>query len=201
MWRSHSKQPASLICRHKKEKGKTSYKNGILGKGRWLWCRNHLGNIIKLFSPTESVLTLCGITSILLPSVLAGDALLAPSGSCRPNAGIAIQSLWCHLPFQNRSWRDLEGAPSQLSLRNNNVTDCKNYFLTMGETVRRCCVMYKRREEGNKKIPQWNKTAFEQIHLPKAHQMVKQVQVRRHQGNMKKGEKRKYVSSRIGNSS
>lgn len=41
-----------------------------------------------------------------------------------------------------------------------------------------------------KKIPQQNNTPLEHIHLPKPHQMVKKVQVRRHQGNMKKKKER-----------
>lgn len=57
MLRSHTKQPASLICRHKKEKVKTNDKTGILGKRKWLLHSNHLGNIIKLFWSAVSVLT------------------------------------------------------------------------------------------------------------------------------------------------
>lgn len=125
--------------------------------------------------------------SYLVMLSLLEQGAAAPLG---PNDDVIIKSLWCHLPPQ--TWRDPQGVASQLSPWNSNVTDCKNCFLTAGETVRKCCMVFKRGKEGNKKknIPKFNNSPLEHIHLPKP-QTVRQVQVRRHQGNMKKKKKRR----------
>lgn len=92
--------------------------------------------------------------------------------------------------FPNLGLKGPGGCSIAAQPQYNNGTDCIKCFLTVGETVRKCCVMCKRGErKGIKKSHNKNNPIpLDRIHLPKP-QMVKQVQVRRHQGNMKKKKK------------
>lgn len=68
------------------------------------------------------------------------------------------------------------------------MTDGKKCFPSAGQTVTNA--MWCTEGEGERiKIPQQDNTPLEHMDLPKPCQMRKQVQVRRHQGNMKKEKK------------
>lgn len=130
------------------------------------------------------------VVALILLWVFYLETALAPAGSWGITEGIRQphKEPVRYPPSQIWSWRNPEGAASQLSPWNSNVTDGKKCFPSAGQTVTNA-MWCTEGERERIKIPQQDNTPLEHMDLPKPCQMRKQVQVRRHQGNMKKEKK------------